>query len=317
MQIEVLSRKELVRRAGSEAVARRLVREGVWWRVFRDAYVARDVPDGTATRVAALRTVLPEDVAVSHRTALWVVGCDVLGNEIEVTVPRGRHLVRRPGLRPWTALVPDHELCEVGGLLVVSAARAVVDVARRESLVEGVVVADVALRLGVATVPLLTEAVAGAAGLRYVERARALLPHVEPRSESHMESRMRMRLVLGGVPRPAAQWDVYTDEGHVGRADMFVENVLLEYDGRASRLDKGAFVAERRRATRMLETGLELRRLTSADYYRRPAAAVCAEVMRAVALARGKTFPRLRSGPDTLPRPRRRPLPTLADRRAA
>jgi hypothetical protein len=317
MAIEVLSRKELVRRAGNEAKARLLVREGAWRKVFRDAYVAAHVPDDTSTRVAALRAVLPSDVAVSHRTALWLYGCDVLGSAVQFTVPRGRHLVRREGFEPWSALLPGHELCEVGGLLVVSAARAVVDVARRDELVEAVVVADVALRRGVTSAALLTRAVEDARGLRYVEKARTMLPHVEPRSESHMETRLRMRLVLGGVPRPEAQWDVYTDEGHLGRADLFVEGVLIEYDGRAARLNKEVFVADRRRASRLLDTGLELRRFTSADYYRRPAPAVCADVFRALELARGKSFPSLRTGPDTLPRPKRRPWPTRAQLRAA
>ena len=78
-------------------------------------------------------------------------------------------------------------------------------------------------------------------------------------------------------------------------------------------MSKTAFVAERRRQTGMVETGLELRRLTSADVYVRPAAAVCGEVLRAVAQAAGRDRSRLRSGPDTLPAPRLTPLPTLAE----
>lgn len=132
-----------------------------------------------------------------------------------------------------------------------------------------------------------------------------------------MESRFRMRLVLGGVPRPQAQFDVYDDGGHVGRADLHLDGAVLEYDGRQERLDKKVFVAERRRQTRLAETGLEIRRFTSHDYYVRPAAAVCGEVLRAVLQAEGRDRSRLRSGPDTLRPPRRQPLPTLADRRAA
>jgi len=120
-----------------------------------------------------------------------------------------------------------------------------------------------------------------------------------------------MRLVLGGLPCPDVQWDVYTDDGHMGRTDLHLDGVVMEFDGRKSRLDRVAFVAERRRQTALAETSLEIRRFTAADYYRRPAAAVCAEVLRAVAQAAGRDRSALRRGPDTLPVPRRQPLPTL------
>lgn len=314
MDVDLVRWQELVRRAGSPAKARTWVVQGLWWRVFHDVYAPFASDDEPRLRVAALRLVLPEDVAVSHRLALWLLGLDVLGAALDVTVPRGRRLERRPGLAPHSAALPDADLCEVDGLLVVSAARAVVDVARAESLVEGVVVADAVLRSGAVTEQQLYEVLDRSGGLRGVVAARAMLPYVEPRSESPMESRFRMRLVLGGVPRPQAQFDVYDDNGHAGRTDFHLRGVVLEYDGREERLKKRVFVAERRRQTRIAETSLEMRRFTSDDVFVRPAAAVCAEVMRAVAQAAGRDRSRLRSGPDTLRRSWLAPLPTLAER---
>ena len=125
-----------------------------------------------------------------------------------------------------------------------------------------------------------------------------------------MESRLRMRLVLGGVPRPAAQLDLYDADGHAGRVDLYLEGVVIEYDGRESRLLKPVFVHERRRQTRLAELRCEIRRFTSEDYYRRPAASVCAEVWRAIEIARGRDRKALCSGPDTLRPPRLTPLPT-------
>lgn len=309
---EVLTTGELVRRAGSRARARTWVKGGWWWPVAHGTYAPVEVPDGPEVRLAALRAVLPPGVAVSHRTALWMLGLDVLGPGLDVTVERSRHLERRPGLMTWTAQLPREHLCEVGGLLVVSAARAVVDIARREPLVEAVAVADAALRAGAVTEAQLLAVLETCTGLRGVRRARTVVPHLESRSESLMESRFRMRLVLGGVARPQAQWDVYDDDGHAGRADLHLAGVVLEYDGRAQRLDRTVFVAERRRQTRLAETGLELRRFTSADVYTRSSAAVCAEVLRAVRQAAGRDRSGLRTGPDTLRTPRRTPLPTLA-----
>jgi hypothetical protein len=297
MDVELLTWKQLLARAGSRGKARTLLREGVWWRVYHDVYAPFGVEDCAELRAAALRLVLPQDTALSHRAALWVLGLDVLGADLDVTAPRGHRLQRRPGLVAHTAELSDRDLCEHEGLLVVSAARAVIDIARRESLIEAVTVADAVLRAGAATEEQLLDVLERSRGLRGVEAARATIPHLEPRSESPMESRFRMRLVLGGVPRPEAQLDVYDDHGHVGRVDLHLRGVVLEYDGRAARLERPVFVAERRRQTRLAETGLEIRRFTSDDYYVRPAVAVCAEVLRAVEQARDRDRSRLRTGP--------------------
>lgn len=313
MAVELVRWQELVRRAGTPAKARTWIADDFWWRVFHDVYAPFEARDEPRLRVDALRVVLPPDVAVSHRTALWLLGIDVLGAALDVTAPRGHRIQRRPGLAPRSGALSDYDVCEVDGLLVVSAARAVVDVARSEPLVEAVAVADAVLRSGAATEAQLLDVVERSVGLRGVLRARAALPYLEPRSESLMESRFRMRLVLHGVPRPQAQLDVYDDDGHVGRVDLHLRGVALEYDGRKERLDKQVFVAERRRQTRLAQTGLELRRFTSADYYVRPAAAVCAEVMRAVVQAEGRDRSRLCSGPDTQRPPRLSPIPTRAD----
>jgi len=102
----------------------------------------------------------------------------------------------------------------------------------------------------------------------------------------------------------------------VGRGDLHLDGVVLEYDGRRSRLSRVAFTQERRRQTGIAETALELRRCPAADYYTRPGAAVCAEVMRAVRMAAGRDRSGLRTGPDTLRAPALTPLPTLAEHRA-
>lgn len=314
--MQVLTWRELVQRAGGQPQARRLVHDGDWVRVVRDAFVPRDVEVDARCRVAALRRVLPSDVAVGGRTALWLLGLDVLHERVEVVVPRGRHLAPRPGVQARSALLPDHELTEVGGLLVVSAARAVVDVARDEPREEAAVVGDLALRAGLTTPALLVAAVHGARGLRGVERARAVLPVLDGRSESPMETRLRLRLVAGGLSGIDVQHDLYGDAGHVGRVDLYVEGVGVEYDGRLARLDRAVFVQERRRQTAIAELGLELRRYTAADVYGRSPRDLAAEVWRAQALAQGRAR-RVLAGPDTLRRPRLRPLPTLAERARA
>ena len=318
----MLSRRELVKRVGGRRSADTALREGAWWRVLRDAYVEWFHDDTTAVRAAALRKVLPADVALSGRAAVWALGLDVLAASggLDVTAPRGRHLERRPGMRPHAGALPDHELCEHNGLLVVSAARAFVDVARRESLTEAVAFGDAVLRSGAATLEQIASSLAAARGLRNVRAARAVVPHLEPRSESPMESRLRMKLVLGGLPRPEAQFDMYDEHGaHAGRGDLHLEGVVLEYDGREERLKKERFSADRRRRARISELGVEIREFTAPDVFGRSTLSLVAEVVRAIEIAKGRDRSRLRSGPETLPRPKLTPLPTRAEsgRRAA
>ena len=299
----MLTRSELVRRAGSEKRARTLVARGQWWRVCRDAYAPGYEPDRARVRLAALRRLLPADAALTHRTALWVLGLDVLGPALDVTVPRGRHLVPRPHLRTRSARLDDRELVDLGGLLAVSAARAVVDVARTEPVLEAVAVADAALRAGHATVEGVLESLDRASGLRGVRGAREALALVDPRSESPQESRLRVHLVLGGVPRPVVQHDVYGPRGHVGRADLWIEGLVVEFDGRVVHQEARAFAHDRRRHNEFVELGLEVRRYTGLDVFRRSRADLCAEVWRAVRQAATRSRPDVRPGPDTLPPP--------------
>lgn len=319
----VLLWSELVESCGSPERARTALRGGSYRRVLRDAYVDGGTADSAGVRVAALRRVLPDDVALSHWTALWAWGLDVLprGRDraelLDVTVPRARHLEARPQLRTHCALLPEHELCEVTGLLLVSPARAFVDVCRTAGVVEGIAAGDAALRAGLTTRELIEAVVAGARGLRWVTRAREAVPHLNARSESLMESRFRVGLVLAGGPLMEAQRDLYDEDGqHCGRADLFLDGAVVEYDGREARLQLARFNHDRRRGNAFADLAVEVRRFTADDYYKVPMRQHVAEVRRALALA-AERRPRYLFGRDTLPVPKGAPPVTLAEVKAA
>lgn len=321
LDVEVLSWRELIALAGSPERARRLVSDGLYRRVLHGAYVDDTVEDSPGLRCAALRRALPAGVVLSGRAALWAIGVDVLpaDGRVDVSTVRGKHLERRPGVEPHSALLPDAELVQLaGGLLAVSAPRAFVDVARRESLIEAVALGDAVLRSGAADAEQLAAAVDRAGGLRGVVAAREVLPQLEQRSESQGESRLRMALVLEGLPRPEAQVDFYDVFGrHVARVDLVVEGVLLEYDGREQRLRKPVFVHDRRRQNTLIDSGAELRRYSSEDVRAVRRSWLAAEVRRAIRTAAGRPPAALIRGADTLRSPRLRPLATLADQRSS
>lgn len=317
MTIEVWTWPELCQLAGSPAKARGLVKHKQVWRVLHGVYAGSEHPDTPEVRLAALEKILPDDIALAGRAALWVLGVDVLGLDgvLDVALPRGRNLRPREGLAFRAMEVPDSELVEVGRLLVVSPARVIIDTARREPITEAVALGDAVLRRGLTTLESIEESLDRAQGLRGVVAARALLPHLEPRSESLMESRLRLTLVLGGVPRPEAQVDFYDRHGvHLGRGDLHLDGAVFEYDGFAEHTAKTGFGHERRRGNSLSEGGLEVRRFSSDDYYRKPHALIVGTAMRALRAAAGRAGSvSVLRGPDTLRRPKLTP-PLTRDR---
>lgn len=85
-----------------------------------------------------------------------------------------------------------------------------------------------------------------------------------------MESRLRMLLVLAGLPRPKAQVSIHDRWGRfVGRPDLYYEEHRLgiEYDGGVHR---DALVEDNRRQNRLLNAGVRLLRFTASDVLGNP-----------------------------------------------
>lgn len=85
-----------------------------------------------------------------------------------------------------------------------------------------------------------------------------------------METRLRMLLVLGGLPRPEVQVTI-RDSWHraVGRLDLFYKDrrLGLEYDGGQHR---EMLAEDNRRQNRLLEAGVRLLRFTAGDVFNTP-----------------------------------------------
>lgn len=310
----VLTRAQLIDAAGSPSRARTAVRQGSYRRLLPGTYAPEATAASLQARAEAAMLALPDGSVLGGRTALWVAGVSWCEDApLEVTVPRGRHLAPREGLRWRSGSLPEDEVCQVGDLRILSAARVVVDIARTEPLLDAVAILDAALRAGATTLPLVEAALARASKLRGVDRARLVPGLANGRSESPMESRLRVRFVQEGVAGLECQWDVYGLDGqHLGRTDVRLRGLVMEYDGREERLDKERFQHDRSRQTGLLSSGVELRRYTSRDVYRRSRAAVAAELRSALRQSGDRPPPRVAPGRDTLPAPKYRPLPTLA-----
>jgi very-short-patch-repair endonuclease len=108
-------------------------------------------------------------------------------------------------------------------------------------------------------------------GIRKFRRAISL---AEPATESPMESRLRMLLVLGGLPRPKAQISIHDQRGRfLGRPDLYYEDCRLgvAYDGSVHR---DSLAEDNRRQNRLLDAGVRLLRFTAADLRNNPESVV-------------------------------------------
>ncbi|MGH7919447.1 MAG: endonuclease domain-containing protein [Candidatus Dormibacteraceae bacterium] len=216
-------------------------------------------------------------------SAARVLGLDVaLPKRPEVIVPplvgvvaRAQATVRRVMLTPEEVTMPR-------GLPVTTPCRTCFDLAGRLSRVEAVVVVDMALHAGLVTSESWSSCVAAHTGRKGVAGARRTLPHVEPKAESPMESRLRMLLVGAGLPCPEAQVPLYDSGGDfVGRPDLYYASARLglEYDGENHR---DRLIADDRRQNRLQQIGVVLLRFTHSDLTERPEV-VIAQVRNALA----------------------------------
>ena len=225
---------------GSVAVACGALTRGVlagpgYRRLFTDVYApARLAPDLTLRSRAALLLVEP-DGALSGYSAAELLGasCAPADAPAEVTCPRS--LRRRPGLLAHRDPLHPTEIVQLGGLRMTSPERTAYDLARQLALVEAVAAVDALAHrhpFPLDAVRALRSRHLGAPGNRAVEPVLAL---VDRRSESPMESRIRVHLVLGGL-HPDVQFEVCVD-GSAHRLDLAFPAVRLgvEFDGRHHR----------------------------------------------------------------------------------
>jgi hypothetical protein len=192
-------------------------------------------------------------MAFSGKTAAWLHGLDVPCDPIETIRPEDdRDVVVRRGFR--TTSLP----------------RTIFDLSSRLSVVEAVVIADQSLHMRLARRAELSGWINSRSGRKGVRRARQVIDLAEVGAESPMESRLRMLLVLNGLPRPELQVTIHDDEGSpLGRPDLYFreQRLGLEYDGETHR---AGLVEDNRRQNRLLMAGVALLRFTASDLMRRP-----------------------------------------------
>lgn len=253
----------------SQGVGERRLRGRSYRRVVRGAYLPAADAGSLVRRCEAVQAALP-DVLLSHWTAVALHGLPLppgcSAEPFHVTAGPGRRGPRRREVIAHTSgrvLVPVRR----HGLLVTGLARTWCDLARDGATVaELVVVGDALARRHPAEAARLEAMVGGAGSRRGVRAARRALALLDPRSESPMESVLRVALVLAGLPAPTPQHVVLHHGFFVARLDLAWPDVRLavEYDG-SHHLDRPQWVADLRRRERLEAAGWTVVVLTAED----------------------------------------------------
>jgi very-short-patch-repair endonuclease len=186
-------------------------------------------------------------------------------------VPSGKQR-DHDGLLVHRDRIAPGEIVEVDGLRLTSPLRTAYDLARRPDLVEAVVAVDALARVCGFAPDLLLNFAVHYRGSRGNGRVADVLSHADRRSGSPMETRLRLVLVLAGLPRPQAQWVVQDERT---RTAVWLDlaypefRIGIEYDGE---VHTGADAVRRdiARHTALLDKGWRVYRYTKVDVFDRP-----------------------------------------------
>lgn len=201
-------------------------------RLLGGVYVSAGRRDLGLARVEAALRVHPAGAVATQQSAARVYGAPVPSHPREhVTVARPEDRRQRAGLVCHVAEMPESEVRLVRGLRVSSPERLFAELGCCLDLVDAVVLGDWLVRQGLATPDgILTHGAVVSS-----PAARRAASYVRGRVDSPMESRLRMLLVLAGLPEPVVNLELRDRHGQVVmRLDLAYPGVKLavEYDGR-------------------------------------------------------------------------------------
>ena len=242
-------------------------------KIFWDVYVSRDVPITPLLRAKAVIRLVPNGSYISHHTAaeLWGVAPPP-GGATHINLPSacGRQVRRgvcshyrtRPGqttLRKGLPIsTPEQTFLDLAGMAI--------------GLVDLVVVADGMIKAGHTSPEQFVDAAAqwSGKGCRLARRA-ALL--ARKGVDSPQETRLRLLLVLAGLPEPRVDLIIRGRDGSWRRRyDLAYEHLqlIIEYDGRQHAKDTQQWLTDIFRREELDQIRWRLVIVTSVGIYHEP-----------------------------------------------
>jgi very-short-patch-repair endonuclease len=256
----------LVREARDAGLNWEMLQTKAWRRLSRGQYAWTGLPHDIELQLRAVHARLPEQAGFSGYTAAWLLGQDFDPcDPIEVTAPRHLSVRTRAGVKLRRAGLEPTELVIRRGFRVTTPLRTTCDLGSRRDLVESTVAIDMALHAGITNLEALRRHIEINSGAKGIKRLRRAVGLADPRSESPMETRLRLELRLAHLPIPDVQVRLEDGSGGVmARADLYYPDVrlVIEFDGQNH---KERMVQDARRQNALFNAGFHVLRFTAAD----------------------------------------------------
>jgi hypothetical protein len=247
------------------------LRSSAWRRLRRDVYVDAALPVTHRLAACGVLAVAPAGAVFGGVTAAVLWGGEQFarpGDPVEVVLPPGLRWRPAPGVVVRTAPLTGDVVVDGRGLPRTSRVRTAVDLARRGTLDDGVVLLDRLVHAGVVRLDDVRDAVAVLPRCRGSRLAREIADLADGLAESPQETRVRLVLRRGGLPTPVAQYRVFDRDGFVARVDFAYPELRLaiEYDG-AWHGGPGQLASDRRRLNRLTAAGWRVVFVTAQDLH--------------------------------------------------
>lgn len=260
----------------SEALARGITRgqlRGPRYRqVIRGFYVTGESARDRFATIRAAVDAHPPGAYASHLSAARLYDLPVPTTSDEhVTVVHAADKRRRTAIRTHSTSSPAR-LTRRHGILLSAPCDTFVALASMLDMVELVVVGDAMVKSKLAAVEELVAAAAAASGKGCL-RARKAAAYVREGVDSPQETRLRMLIVLAGLPEPKVNHIVRDQAGEwVMRFDLsyLKFRVIVEYDGRQHADDAPQWEGDLERREMLDQAGWKLVTVTAKGIYKQP-----------------------------------------------
>lgn len=242
--------------------------------VFHGVYVAAGVRLDDVERARAALYISPAGSYASHHTAALIWGgIPPTDSRTHISVPDGRSRSERRGIAAHRA-IGSPDLRDRQSVPVSSPAQSFCEVASSGSgLVDLVILGDSLVRAGVVTADVLIAAADEWTHQRAATASRAAR-FVREGVDSAMESRLRMLIVLAGLPEPDVNYVIRHANGEWKmRFDLCYPELklLIEYDGDQHSVDPRQRARDLERREELQHLGWRFVTIQKHHYYGNPA----------------------------------------------
>jgi very-short-patch-repair endonuclease len=269
-----------------------ILRRREYKRVLGSVWVRVDAIDDD-TEIRAALAIHPEDAVASHFSACRLLRLPTPPHPFEhVTVFQAEHRRFRPEIKSHVTTRP-RRILSVRGIPTLDPVTTFIQMAGQLSLVDLVVIGDVVVRnFDISPAQLLRRCRSSTD--YYAKRAAHAATYVRRGVDSPMETRLRMLIVLAGLPEPQTDVRLRHDDGTLRRRfDLAYPRIklIIEYDGRQHAEDRAQWNKDLDRREELDDEGYRILVVTAKGIFVEPERTLTRIRAKLVALGWGDVPP--------------------------